>query len=228
MKTPEKALAVGVAVLYAAFIAVDIVEADRWELLSSSLKYAGMWCCFAYVLLSRKRALSPYDWKWVAIAFAFAVAADALMLFKGNPLVGLAIFCGAHLAHQHRYRFKAFRPLFIATVAFWVCILALRLAGVDGFLKDLGALWYGLLLIADVVGAFRADMPRVNARLAKVGIVLFFLCDVNVALHNGLAGGTLVYYTATTFMWVFYMPAQLCLALSVIRYGGEDNERARM
>lgn len=216
MKMREKALITGITVVYAAFLAVDLAFPKQW-LLSSSIKYAGMWICFAFVLSSRGRALSPHDWKWAVIAFACTLGADVFLLFEGSGLAGLGIFCGAHLAWQVRYRLRAHRPLLIITAAFWVIIVALQLAGVGGPLENLAAGMYAVLLIADAVGAFRADLPLCNARLARVGMVLFILCDLNVALHNVLMGGGF-YNLATILMWVFYMPAQLCLALSVVQH----------
>lgn len=223
MKTKARALIAGIVIVYTAFLAVDLALPKQW-LLSSAIKYAGMWLCFAFALSCRGQSLSARDWRWAVAAFAFTLCADGFLLFDGSTLAGLDAFCGAHLVWQIRYRLRAYKPLLVITILFWATIIGLRLAGVGGPLESLAAAMYAVLLIADTVGAFRAELPRLNACLVRVGMILFILCDLNVALRYLMTGGGL-YQLATTLMWVFYMPAQLCLALSVGRYENRPAKR---
>lgn len=73
----------------------------------------------------------------------------------------------------------------------------------------------------------------INRRIMLLGLILFALCDINVMLFNlpililpELMGGPLpmdsplfaVSALASTLIWVFYLPSQLLLSLSSIRF----------
>lgn len=73
------------------------------------------------------------------------------------------------------------------------------------------SLWAGLT--NNILGIF----PKKNSRMAAIGMVCFYCCDVLVGLDAVLEEG-LPWLTANSFIWVFYIPALVLLALSSYRY----------
>lgn len=84
---------------------------------------------------------------------------------------------------------------------------------------------YGTFLICSVVVACKAPrvgyFPKKNARCIKYGMILFFCCDacVGLSLATGADHSTqeIVATVANNFVWYFYTPALVLLALSGYR-----------
>ena len=73
---------------------------------------------------------------------------------------------------------------------------------------------YALLLAGNVFLSWRRLHGR-GGRLLAVGLTLLLCCDVCVGLHN-LSGPVPAAVTAfaDVGMWLFYLPSQVCVALS--------------
>ena len=76
------------------------------------------------------------------------------------------------------------------------------------------ALFYAIALVSNVVRAINVckeqRFPSPNRYMIAYGMILFLLCDVNVALYNTLLSTEMTY----VLMWFFYLPSQVLLALS--------------
>lgn len=83
---------------------------------------------------------------------------------------------------------------------------------------------YAVVLNASLLTALANNLlhlyPPVNSRMAAVGMACFFCCDVLVGLDAVLAVG-LPWLLANSFIWGFYIPALVLLALSSYRYGAD-------
>lgn len=85
---------------------------------------------------------------------------------------------------------------------------------------------YGAFLICSVVVAWQAPkkgyFPAENAKDIKRGMILFFCCDacVGISLATGPDHSTqeIVATVANNFVWYFYTPALILLALSGYRH----------
>jgi hypothetical protein len=91
---------------------------------------------------------------------------------------------------------KAYGPAFIA----FIYILVLSTS-----------LWAGLT--SNILGLF----PLRNSRMAAIGMISFYCCDVLVGLDAVLVAGV-PWLLANSFIWIFYIPALTLLALSSYRY----------
>jgi len=82
-------------------------------------------------------------------------------------------------------------------------------------------LFYGICLLNSVIKAAKAYrdrlFPKPNGHMILIGMVLFLLCDINVALYNILNEG-LFYNISSISMWLFYLPSQVLLSLSGYKY----------
>lgn len=59
--------------------------------------------------------------------------------------------------------------------------------------------------------------PKINSILIIIGMIFFFLCDINVGLSIALKQGIYRLYVNST-VWIFYTPALILLALSGYNY----------
>lgn len=206
----------GAVAVYAAFLVCDIVWPQLWRV-SAALKYAGMLLCFGMALLGSCRPWRRRDARLAVLAMAFTLAADVFLLFTSFFTAGICVFCFAHLCYLRRYESRMFVPG-VVLVAGLFAALGLG-AALQWQLPNMfvAAGVYAVLIISVSASVFGAALPRKNKNFAAMGMVLFLLCDVNVALYNLLPGGRL-HRAASVLMWFFYLPAQALLALSVYDY----------
>ncbi len=205
------------AAVYLSFITVDLFFASL-GLLSTFMKYSGMLLCLAIAMRLNNGAWDKRDSALLVVALFLTCVSDLFLLLLERPVPGLVAFCFVHLMYIRRYKPGFSKPA-AAIVAFVLagCLMAKIL--IDGFpiIVILGCL-YGVLIVAVTMFAFAAPLPQVNRRLATAGMMMFLLCDIHVALFNTLTASNPYYPLASFFMWLFYLPAQVLLALSGYDY----------
>lgn len=207
------------AAVYLSFLTVDLFFVGLC-LLSISLKYLGILLCLATAILLHHSAWNRRDSALLLSALLFTCVADLFLLVLNWPVPGLLAFCAAHLFYIRRYRPALFYPAAAAALLVILGCLATE-HWIPGFpVKSVLACLYGTLLLTVAVCGFLSSLPRINRRLVSAGMVLFLLCDIHVALFNTLAAGSAYYPFASFFMWFFYLPAQVLLALSAYNYEG--------
>lgn len=88
-------------------------------------------------------------------------------------------------------------------------------------ITTLTAYFYGIILSTSLLAALACNilqlLPRKNAEMAAAGVICFFCCDILVGLDAVLWKG-IPWLLANSFIWVFYIPALVLLALSTYRY----------
>jgi uncharacterized membrane protein YhhN len=204
-------LLVVLAAIYTVILYLDFSSKSPW--VTSPLKYAGVCLCFLMAALTYKRAYSRQDAKFLLLGLSFTLVSDALLLFSFVPALGIATFMCAHLCYIKRYKPAAFRFfLIIALIDLLFCLAGVLFALNLPYLFILGGV-YALLIIAATVSAFRSNLPKTNKRLACMGMVLFLLCDSNLAINFLAPAGSLLAVSGM-LIWLFYIPSQACLALS--------------
>jgi hypothetical protein len=208
------------AVIYGVFLYCDIA-AYAVEF-SPDVKYTGILLCLAVSVCVWKHPSRKLDATLQSAALACAVAADYFLLFTSHFTVGIAIFCGAHLTALIRYRRRWFIPGAILTVAGLCAWLFLYESGQSQIALTVMAAIYGVLILSVTVGTFRAKQNRINNILSRTGMILFVLCDLNVAVFNLLPSDGSLYAAASVLMWAFYLPAQTLLALSAYRFSSRE------
>lgn len=216
---PARLILLGIAVVYAAFMGLDLFWPDAVTAISV-LKYVSMVLCMALVVSSRS-LWQKRDAGLVLIALVFTLAADMFLLFTSHFVIGVCVFCGAHLTYLLRYCRKVFVPAVVLTGGILALVGAAALFGATQVLLYIVGGLYAVLILGVTVTAFTSSLPRTNGRLASAGMVLFLLCDVNVLLFNTLSADTALYSAARVLMWFFYLPSQVLLALSCYDWHSE-------
>ena len=205
------------AAIYLSFLTADLFFAGLGHF-SVLMKYLSILLCLATALVLNRGPWNKRDSALLISALSLTCISDLFLLLLNRTVPGLLTFCIVHLVYIRRYRASAFLPTAaIVALALAGCLTAEFLIG--GFpIKYVLSGLYGVLLLSVTIFGFTAPLPRVNRQLVNIGMVLFLLCDIHVALFNILAASDPYYPFASFFMWLFYLPAQVSLALSGYSY----------
>ena len=176
--------------------------------------------CFVYAL-ARGVKRAPL----IVGALACTVCADFFLVVCEpiEQLWGMVFFLGAQTLYAiHLYRADRGRVLLFVRV--WLVVAAVVVAFVvlreqTDALALVSMAYYANLIANILVSARRIK----TAPLLFVGFVLFILCDTVIGLQVAadaylpISEGTWLHnmlFTGFNLAWVFYLPSQVCLALS--------------
>ena len=212
----------GESLLYLRFLWMDLFGAGN----STSLKYVSILLCLAFSLWSAQA--------WggeglVCLALGLTAWADwYLLVLNRHYALGVGIFCGVQLCYFVRILREG------GGRSWWGARLGLALGALAG-LAALGQFTALNALVALYFTGFLCNaglsltLSGRRMRLFALGLALFLCCDVWVGVFNApglLPGG--FYAFARVGMWLFYLPAQVLVALSALPgawFGGMNNER---
>jgi len=187
-----------------------------------TIKFIFIVTCFTIAILSYFICCSKKDWGWLTAGLLFTVGADYFLVIHNLHLPGVAVFCFAHICYILRVAdiSKRAKKLVMAIAFVWVLLLFVNnalfmLAGTYAVLFAVN--------IAFNVRYFRQKntlLPKFNKVLVLAGLILFVLCDINVALFNLPRQFDMpdIFPQAFYLIWVFYLPSQLLLAVSGIAF----------
>ena len=211
MRPSRRALALFLAleaVLYAAFLLWDLTVGGRG---SNPIKYAGILLCLAFSWYLARRGGSAL----VTAALALTALADVfLLLLDCCYTLGVGLFCLVQGLYFLRiFRADGGRSLWGLRLILFVLSLAV-LQGLDLLLPlNILALFYFTNFFCNALASL--GCPGRNLRLFSMGLWLFLCCDVCVGLFQTPELAT---PAAESFvrvgMWLFYLPAQVLIALS--------------
>ena len=220
-----KVFLIFIAILYIGFMYIDIYDIES-IISSDRLKYLSMLLVLMISLFTGDDALNVKDLKLLQTGLFITLIADLFLLILGRHyILGILLFSVVQIIYSSRYGFinlkinirnfiVIFSSLFI--VYFVVDKLIFKL----DFIWGMG-LFYGICLLNSVIKAAKAYrdrlFPKPNGHMILIGMVLFLLCDINVALYNILNEG-LFYNISSISMWLFYLPSQVLLSLSGYKY----------
>lgn len=198
----------GEAVLYASFLIWDLTVGGPG---SNPIKYAGILLCLGYSFYLAHGGGS----RLVPAALVFTALADVfLLLLNTHYALGVVLFCVV----QGLYLVRIFcrsggRSLWGLRLALFVlALLALKALGLLIPLNVL-ALFYFTNFLCNALASL--SCPRRAMRLFSLGLWLFLCCDICVGLFQS---PELVSPAVGAFvqvgMWLFYLPAQVLIALS--------------
>jgi len=177
--------------------------------------------------------LSPKDSRLMKAAFIFVIFGETAFLIRERAIgVGMFAVCQTLLTIRNgtglRYKLaragsKQKRGLVVSGL---IIIISVILPFLSGYLfkRDITlniAYLYGIILSISLWAGLACNilglLPQVNAGMAAWGMICFFCCDVLVGLDAVLEAG-LPWLLANSFIWIFYIPALVLLALSCYRY----------
>lgn len=196
------------AVLYAAFLTWDLTIGGRG---SNPIKFAGILLCLGYSLYLAYQGGS----RLVPAALTLTALADVfLLLLDRHYALGVILFClvqGLYLVRI--FRCNGGRGLWgLRIVLFLLALLVLKRLRLLIPLNVL-ALFYFSNFLCNALASL--GCPGRNMRLFSVGLWFFLCCDVCVGLFQSpeLASPAVGAFVQVG-MWLFYLPAQVLIALS--------------
>ena len=190
--------------IYIAYLAADL---GYVSVNSIRLKFISICLCLVFSAVFTAMGGE----KLITAAMVFTLAADSLLLVKNSDYaLGIAFFCVVQAIYFYMlYRENGKTLLALRIVLFALGLVLLCKLNMLSWLNALAA-FYFTSFVCNVIQSFGTDR-----RLFNLGLVLFLCCDVCVGIFNlPQLAGTGIYNFATFGMWLFYLPAQVFIALS--------------
>ena len=209
-------LIIGIIILYAAFLSLDLFSTPR-TIESRHLKYASIVLCFLLAASLHHQSVNKQDSKYVVLALLFTMTADIFLLFTNHKITGVIFFCLVQLTYLKRYHRRFFKAgiCFAVIAPFAYLLLPFQPLYIVAGL-------YAILIFSCFLSTSHAKLPKFNLYCVKIGMILFILCDIFVAFYNQLSTSSNYYRLVTVAMWLFYLPAQLLLAMSASHAAVEE------
>ena len=224
-----------VVFIYIGFLCLDATTMDLGTDITLDLKYLVILLCFIISILIGKEGHNKIDTYLVIIARLFTLIADYYLVIQDHFKFGVLFFCLVQITYIIRHTLmeekKYKNIIFLCVISIFAIIISKRvnLSTLDKELVIL-AFVYATLLTSSLYSAIRTIKSGKYSKnatlLIAIGMTLFFMCDINVALFNliGNVQFTSEYWHKVEFymgflIWLFYAPSQLLLALSGFREG---------
>lgn len=181
---------------------------------------------FIISIIIRKNPLSHKDLNLLQMGLFITLIADLfLLILDRHYILGIILFSMVQILYSFRYEY---RNLKLTIRNFIIIFLGLSILHIvyNKFIAEIDFLWtiglfYGICLLNSVVKAVKAykykTYPKPNRQMVLIGMILFLLCDINVAMYNILSyfsNDNILYNVSSVSMWLFYLPSQVLLALS--------------
>ena len=202
---------------------------------SEILRFGRTALCGLLIFEIWKNPVSRIDFWLLAGAFGIAIIADYFLILRHQLITGIALFAIMQILlivrHLQKANFKILNiPVILSAILIGIAMLLfsnfLLHAPLSSKNLALPVGIYSGLLITSCLAAFAAMhagfLPKRNARLAFLAMLLFLLCDITVgvgAAFGEQSFGSLI--RAAT--GIFYTPSLLLLAFSGVT--GFNNSR---
>jgi hypothetical protein len=221
-------------ILYSCFLYIDITGNGSYTI-SSGLKFSGIVLCLLFTLILPYRKEERTDINIVRTALLFTVISDLFILILDYYIIGLITFCIVQSLYLIRIGIwrnrmdltvgiggiinKFIRNLIVSFAI--ISILMILKIKIEWLI--LISCFYFVSIVFNVSDSLTiARKSKVtNSIIYAVGMILFLLCDINVGLFNlsdflsiDSNWFTALYHFSTVAMWMFYLPAQVIIALS--------------
>ena len=188
--------------------------------MNSLIKFIVIVLCFLITIFCKK-PLNKLDLQLLRLGMFFTVMADLFMIILDNNTIGVALFCIVQIIYIARYDIddfgKIIKKLFIIFIILFSIYVVLSFLNNVDFLIPL-ALFYSVCLCFGLYKSLKTlkvgKYPQSNKELIVWGMILFALCDINVALsYMGLINGL-----TSNLIWIFYLPSQFLLSISGYKF----------
>lgn len=197
------------------------------------IKYICILLCFVLSILANKNPLSDIekhrDIFLLQLALFITATADLCLVIFDFYILGVALFSLVQIIYIVRYTYKTTRATLIKILVIFFCIMvsygiaSIIFEGIN-ILFPISLFYFTCLLlsVSAAILAFKKNFfPYPFKYMILLGMILFLLCDICVALSNlsallQLTGYNLgwVEHISSLLIWFFYLPSQLLLALS--------------
>lgn len=224
--------------IYGSFTLMDISSIDpTWNRVSVALKILSIALCLVFLIRLSYCQPRNRDNRLMVLIMSLTLASDVLLLTTRQFTYGLVLFVCVQLLYSIRIR-KHFelKSMMLKAASFFAITLFFMMRfsqNLDYTLMLSLGTFYALLFTMNLIalshevwhvkGDGSASEIVYDKRLFLIGLIMYAICDLNVAIYNFpsffdsnevLAR---VYDMSALAMWLFYLPGQVALTLSVRR-----------
>lgn len=204
------------AILYLLFLSIDFMNFKIGD--SSIYRYLTVIITFLFsviiLFINKKENENIIDNILLSLALLFTLLADffLLVIYKYIEL-GVSLFIIAHLFHFMRIIFinkKILYSIFLRILIPIIIIIILFIARFISLLNVLVSIYLAQLIMNFIDNlTIYIKVKDYKYLLLSIGFFLFICCDICVGLYNlkDIMG---------EFIWIFYTPSQVLIALSAL------------
>lgn len=214
---------------YLFFLATDLSTHYTGSNYSIAAKYFSLILCFIITIIIGRNGHDIIDTRMLQSGLFLTACADYCLLVSNKYIVGVLVFCIVQIIYIFRFtrdlksRTKIFSVILIIYIVLSTIILTAFKVGNFDLRLTLICLFYGCLITTSLIAGIRTlktnFFPLYSSVMISIGMILFFMCDINVALFNILQSNGSHFASISGFLiWMFYLPAQVMLALSGYKY----------
>lgn len=214
---------------YFVFLYMDLFKVQGF-LSSSDIKFLSMILVICISAITGNDSISRRDNLLLKTGLLITLIADVFLLLLNNYyILGIGLFCIVQILYSVRYKventkiiIRNFSIIFITLFIIYIVI--------DQFIIKIDflimiVLFYAICLLSSTNKAIQIynnkSYPNLNSKMIAGGMVLFLLCDINVAVYNIIesmvvSNRFIILLGNISFisMWFFYLPSQVLLSLS--------------
>lgn len=226
-------------ILYVIFLAFDIT--GRFARLSTSIKYIIIILCLLFTIYKWD---NNHSWKRLCIrsAFLFTLFADYfLLLLDRHYFYGILLFIivqqiygiklDLHLRTNLKCKQLVLKVMYRLGWQMMATVIISNLLNHIGIITErtiYASILYFISFVANIIRAISVARQQSMERshyIFAFGMILFILCDINVAIYNLSDYLPLTFHMekilhsfSSILMWAFYAPSQVLIALSIRDY----------
>lgn len=228
-------------IIYIIFMYGDLFGSISAEVIIP-LKFISILFCIAFAVYSMNSLRTRDNYILVA-ALCFTGVSDYFLLLTEHFTYGMMSFCVVQILYLLRLQYlereggKGSRygmgGKILINLVFWLLVLAglYKLKLQVNLLLSV-SVFYFIAILHNVYASVKnaKTVPNKKNIVFAAGMILFILCDINVGIYNMTGFITIegmflerLYNFSEIAMWMFYLPAQVCIALSGYLKGQSKN-----
>ncbi len=227
-----KGLLIIIFTLYFSFLYVEFSNIEV-NIKLYMVKYICIILCFLICLLTEKNPFDSLDSFLLKTGLFITMFADLFLTVFNYYVLGVILFSLVQIIYSIRYEIMKSSKTFLIIITIFLLLiftyLTIHLFTTKIDVLFIAVLFYSICIIISLIKAIKAYKsnlyPYPNKHMIVCGMVLFLLCDINVALHNVtevmLLSGNLIdtlHNISAILIWLFYIPSQVLLSLSGYNY----------
>jgi uncharacterized membrane protein YidH (DUF202 family) len=207
------------------FKLINIPASTDHSSFTGILKYISIILCFIISLFIGSNYINTLDKHLLQTGLFFTVLADMCLIILNRYFGGILLFCTVQICYIIRFNRKHYKYCLGNLLIFLLLLLTLKISmellGINIKALYIIAIFYGACIYTATFSSIKysKDYPHTNKLLIKYGMILFVLCDINVAIYNittqiSNLNLTPIINLSYNLIWFFYLPSQLLLSLS--------------
>lgn len=210
---------ISASIFYVFFLTYDIITLNFFGRISKIIKFAALLIIGGNIVAVLYNPIDRRDSIILTSAYLLTLAADVFMTILYYPIPGFILFLCVQMIYIIRhtgFKIPKKRLLFMIAIPAIIIMAGIFILYIDKVWIRLLTSIYAGVLTASLIAAWYAlrykTLPLLNARMAALGMTLFFLCDISLGVYTVSSQPVI-----GLLVWFFYLPGQYLLSLSGVK-----------